>query len=53
MTYIKQKPYSLRLSEDLKRWVQQRAKRNDRSMNAEMNRLLRQVKEAEEVSQTA
>ena len=37
------KPYPLRMAEDLKAWVQARAQHNDRSMNAELNRLIRQV----------
>lgn len=39
------KPYPLRMAEDLKAWIQQRAQQNDRSVNAELNRLLRKVKE--------
>ena len=46
------KPYPLRMADDLKAWVQARANGNDRSMNAELNRLIRQIKEAEEESQT-
>lgn len=47
------KPYPLRMANDLKAWVQARAERNDRSVNAELNRLVKQAKEAEEGSQTA
>lgn len=50
MTTKQPTPYPLRMAEDLKLWIQQRAKRNDRSMNAEMNRLLRQMKEVEEAA---
>ncbi len=46
------KPYPLRMAADLKEWVRARANGNDRSINAELNRLIRQVKEAEEQSQT-
>lgn len=47
------KPYPLRMADELKTWIQQRAKSNDRSVNAELNRLIKQAKEAEEGSQTA
>ena len=40
-------PYPLRMDDDLKAWVQQRAKQNDRSLNAELNRILRQQKDLE------
>ena len=41
-------PYPLRLDPELAKWVKDRAKAGDRSLNAEINRLIRQVKEAEE-----
>lgn len=37
--------YSLRLDPDLSQWVKAQAKDNDRSINAEINRLIRQAKE--------
>lgn len=37
--------YSLRLDPDLSQWVKARAKAGDRSLNAEINRLIRQAKE--------
>ena len=40
--------YPLRLEPELKQWVKSRAKDGDRSVNAEINRTLRQVKESEE-----
>ena len=40
--------YSLRLDPDLSQWMKARAKAGDRSLNAEINRLIRQAKEAEE-----
>lgn len=43
--------YPLRLEPELKQWVKQRAKGGDRSVNAEINRTLRQVKESEETEQ--
>lgn len=41
-------PYPLRLDHELSQWVKKRAKDGDRSLNTEINRLLRQVKEATE-----
>ena len=40
-------PFPLRLDPDLSQWVKARAKDNDRSINAEINRLIKQAKEAE------
>ncbi len=45
------KPYPLRLDPELSQWVKDRAKAGDRSLNAEINRLIRQLKEAEEGEQ--
>ena len=42
------KPYSLRIPEDLKKWVKQQAKRNMRSMNAEIITLLTGLKDKRE-----
>lgn len=39
---------SLRLDAELKIWIEERAKRNDRSVNAEVNRLMRMFKENEQ-----
>ena len=47
------KPYPLRMADELRAWINARAKRNDRSVNAELNRLIKQAKEAEEGSQAA
>ena len=44
--------YSLRLEPDLSRWVKERAKAGDRSMNAELIRIVRQAKETAEQKQT-
>lgn len=41
------KPYPVRLEPELKEWVKQKAKENDRSVNAEINRTVRKAKEAE------
>lgn len=40
-------PFPLRLEPGLSEWVKARAKDNDRSINAEINRLIKQAKEAE------
>ena len=42
------KPYPVRLEPELKEWVKQKAKENDRSVNAEINRTVRKAKEAED-----
>lgn len=42
------KPYPLRLESELQQWVKGKAKAGDRSINAEINRIVRQAKEAEE-----
>lgn len=41
-------PYPLRMAEDVKAWIKQRAKSNDRTVHAELNRILRGLMEAEE-----
>lgn len=50
MEYIEQrpKPYPLRLESELTQWVKKRSKAGYRSFNAELNRIVRQAKEAEE-----
>lgn len=47
------KPYPVRLDPELSQWVKERAKAGDRSINAEINRLIRQAKEVNEQKQTA
>lgn len=49
------KPYPLRLDEDLNAWIKERAKRNDRSINAELVRILREKmqQEARQATDTA
>jgi predicted HicB family RNase H-like nuclease len=42
-----------RIPADVHQWLTERAKQNDRSMNAELIRILRQAKEAAEQKQTA
>jgi hypothetical protein len=42
------KSYPLRLEHELLEWVKERAKAADRSFNAELNRIVKQAKEAEE-----
>ena len=44
----KENPYPVRLEPELKEWVKQNAKENDRSINAEINRAIRKAKEAED-----
>lgn len=55
MTEVEQrpKPYPLRLEPELSQWVKERAKAGDRSMNAELIRIVRQAKEAAEKQQAA
>jgi hypothetical protein len=45
--------YPLRLEHELYQWVRERAKDGDRSINAELVRIVRQAKEAAEQKQTA
>jgi hypothetical protein len=47
------KPYPLRLEPELSQWVKERAKDGDRSINAELIRIVRQAKEATEQKQAA
>ena len=47
MKQLRQTPYPLRLDHELSQWVKERAKDSDRSVNAEINRLIRQAKEEE------
>lgn len=53
MTSERVKPYPVRLDHELSQWVKERAKAGDRSMNAELVRIVRQAKEAEEQKQAA
>lgn len=46
MTSKTRTPYPLRLPADLREWAEQQAKANDRSLHAELVRLVRQAKEA-------
>ena len=48
-----ERPYPVRLTPELAQWVKARAKAGDRSLNAEINRLIRQAKEAEQTYYTA
>ena len=43
-----QKSYPLRLELELSQWVKERAKAGDRSINAELIRIVRQAKEETE-----
>lgn len=51
MSATQTKPYPVRLEPDLSQWVRARAKDGDRSINAEINRLIRQAKSAEQEKQ--
>ena len=44
--------YPLRMAEDLKEWLKDRAKTNDRTVHAELNRILKEVREADEQKET-
>lgn len=46
-------PYPLRLEAELIKWVKEQAKAEDRSINAELIRIVRQAKEAKEKTQRA
>ncbi len=46
-------PYPLRMADDVKAWIKQRAKGNDRTVHAELNRILKEVMEADEQKKQA
>lgn len=46
-------PYPLRMEDDVKAWIKKRAKANDRTVHAELNRILREIKEGEEQQEIA
>lgn len=48
----KTRPLSFRLQPDIREWLEYRARTQDRSLNAEVNRILRLVKEGEEIVKT-
>ncbi|UOG91795.1 MAG: Arc family DNA-binding protein [Candidatus Thiothrix sulfatifontis] len=41
-------PYPLRMADDVKTWLQQRAKANDRTVHAEIIRILKEAREEEQ-----
>jgi hypothetical protein len=45
----RQPPTSVRLQQEVREWLAQRAKKGDRSVNAEINRILKQVMRGEAV----
>ncbi len=47
------KPYPVRLEPDLAQWVREQAKAGDRSINAELVRIVRKAKEETEQKQAA
>lgn len=48
MTHKQAKPYTLRLEPELSQWVKEKAKTEDRSFNAQINRFIKKMKELEE-----
>jgi len=42
--------FQMRMPMEIKNWITRKAKNNDRSINAELVRLLRQAKELEETN---
>lgn len=46
-------PISFRLQPDIRLWLTEKSKSEDRSLNAEINRMLRQLKELEEKQTSA
>ena len=54
MEQKRQAPRSVRLDPEVEAWVKRQAKAGDRSLNAEINRVLRKAKEvSEQEKQTA
>lgn len=51
MSATQTKPYPVRLDPDISQWVKAQAKAGDRSINAQINRLIRQAKSAEQEKQ--
>ena len=49
----KTSPYPLRLDVSLKKWAEERAKKNGRSMNSEIIQILKETREVEDQKQTA
>ncbi|TXH67315.1 MAG: Arc family DNA-binding protein [Thiothrix sp.] len=45
MTKQQPKPFPIRMTEEVKQWIESQAKANARSMNAEINRLLKMAME--------
>lgn len=44
-------PFGLRMPKDLRDWVRERARRNDRSMNGEIIAILREKRDADAAKQ--
>ena len=42
------KPFGLRMNPDVKAWIEERATHNGRSMNSEINQILKELKEVEQ-----
>lgn len=41
------KPFGLRMQPDMKAWIEERATQNGRSLNSEINQILKEIREAE------
>ena len=39
------KPFGLRMNPDVKTWIEERASQNGRSLNSEINQILKELKE--------
>lgn len=39
------KPFGLRMNPDVKAWIEERATHNGRSMNSEINQILKEIKD--------
>lgn len=40
------KPFGLRMNPDVKAWIEERATHNGRSMNSEINQILKEIKDS-------
>ena len=47
------KPFGLRMNPEVKAWIEERATHNGRSLNSEINQILKELKAAEQKQATA
>ena len=47
------KPFGLRMNPEVKAWIEERATHNGRSLNSEINQILKQLKEVEQKQKQA